>query len=890
MSIRRNTRPFIFVLVMLLSAGSLVFASVTPRAASAQTPEDSWTIPLNLSHTGATTNPALISDSDGVMHVVWQDGFEQFIYSQFVEGEWSPPAQTSLSILFARLATVEADPESEETLNIAPNPLFISSPGGFIYAVWLNSQGALYASRVSNSSFQDLPRWGLPRIISYVAVTFTATVDVNGDLHVAYMKKADVAATPAGIYYTRTTGSGNSWVSESFIYETPYFNTLEQGDVNLSIATGGTVESPFVFITWDNRPRKQLLVSKSTDGGVTWQAPAQIAGPSRSTGVSGPFNVRVNARNNEVMLVWQSGEPDGVCTQFFGFSDDAGASWSGPQKMIEGQPGCARSNEFVSYPAANLTSPLLLRTNIRDQIYLSAWNGKEWSEPQLQPMLSIFEDPEIFNQVDMDCLQTLLVGNQLYAVGCDKSTGGDIWLTARQIGNITSWFSSHDWSPLTPLASDNLKLSTMDMVATQDGLIHALFNQASDPSIFYTRWDGTVWSRISLAWKVPELEASWLAASASPDNELFVIARSRRGALYFSRAKSAEAVNPSGWSEPVHIETSHDGRLSPMEVGWDAAGTIYIAYSIPVNDERGVYLIQSQDRGETWSEAAQVFDGVEAGYESVGAPTLSVSPNGSLALAWKQQAVQVEGVPQTLSVDVAISEDGGRSFDVNQRVVEAPVSWHEIGHDKEGNIHFFYRRSDNPASLWDQVSSDSGLTWQDPLTFQVDETSAAVFKDPNDRLHLVESGLKVLHHWLWDGSRWQAQASARWSLNPPVEGQVERLAASINVNGKMAVLQAALPNTGTEGERLLFSAVRTIDLPAREIEPQPTATRALPTPTSTPATTPTVASASLNLQNPSAQSEPDNLVTFAMILLPVSFLLLNVIGIVTYRVIRSRNR
>src|SRR6187200_1985302 len=91
---------WIFGLLRLLFASALFIALITPSWVLAQSTDDAWTEPLNLSHSGGTTNPAIVSDSDGVVHVVWQDKLANFMYTRLEGDQWSPPQKINLNLLF----------------------------------------------------------------------------------------------------------------------------------------------------------------------------------------------------------------------------------------------------------------------------------------------------------------------------------------------------------------------------------------------------------------------------------------------------------------------------------------------------------------------------------------------------------------------------------------------------------------------------------------------------------------------------------------------------------------------------------------------------------------------------------------------------------------------
>jgi hypothetical protein len=352
------------------------------------------------------------------------------------------------------------------------------------------------------------------------------------------------------------------------------------------------------------------------------------------------------------------------------------------------------------------------------------------------------------------------------------------------------------------------------MVATADNLVHVFFSKRQDPAIYYTRWDGTAWSRITPVLKVPEGEADWPAIAAGPGDELLLIARSSTGSLFFSRANSADAVTLSAWATPARIQLTHDGRVSPAEVEWDASGTITLAYSVPVNDERGVYLVQSKDVGKTWSKPIQVFDGAGANFELVGSPSLLASADGTMHVMWKKQSVRVDGFAQPLALYYARSVDAGKTFSKAELVVEASVTWREIAADGKGNVHRLWQQPDTKSTLWDQVSLDGGRSWQPTRRLSTEEGTAAVTLDRIGQLHLLNAGAGSLGQWLWDGSRWQAETTNQWSLAALRDVPASLLAAAVNADGKMVVVVAVPAGADDEAQRFLYYATRTLDLPA----------------------------------------------------------------------------
>jgi hypothetical protein len=319
-----------------------------------------------------------------------------------------------------------------------------------------------------------------------------------------------------------------------------------------------------------------------------------------------------------------------------------------------------------------------------------------------------------------------------------------------------------------------------------------------------------------------------------------------------------------------------------------------------VNEERGIYLVQSKDHGTSWSEPLQVFDGAAAGFDLVGEPSLLTSDNGFLHILWKQQSIQGNGIPQSLSLFYTQSENGGRTFSDAEPVVEEPVAWREIVTDDKGNLHLLWQPQDTLTTVWDQISLDGGRSWQIPQALPDEGMTAAVMVDSVGRLHLVDAGPGSLGYWLWDGSRWQHEAPLHWSLDSLQEGQEESLAAAVNKEGKMVVVLVVPTGTGDALERNLLYSTRTLKLPPKQtaIEEVPTPTQLPPTVTSatptsdlSPTQVSTVDSEPTNSQGQKDPNETNSRISpFTMALLPVALLLLSVLGFVIRQAVRAKDR
>jgi hypothetical protein len=348
MKLRSRQFGWTFRLVEFLFATALLIASLTPSWALAQSTDNPWDKPVNLTHSGIATKPEVVIDSDGVIHVIWQDDHANFAYTELNGDQWSAPVTTNLNRLF-RLPDPTEPVDPLQLANYAgPNPVFIASPEQCIFAFWISPEGRVNISNVENEYFKDNTKWGFARLITLGAASFAAGIDARGDLHVAFLRTEDNPVNPPGVYYTRSKTNGGDWSKPVLLYQSSYFRGLEEGEASLSLATAGTEDAPQVYVAWDNRRRKEVFLAQSTDGGQSWGEPALVAGPAPDSGLAGPFNILVGSFQDSVVLAWQNGQPGGACSLISKYSSDAGVSWSNPQPMIEDLLGCAQSNEFVT--------------------------------------------------------------------------------------------------------------------------------------------------------------------------------------------------------------------------------------------------------------------------------------------------------------------------------------------------------------------------------------------------------------------------------------------------------------------------------------------------------------------------------------------------------------
>ncbi|MCI0521507.1 MAG: glycoside hydrolase [Chloroflexi bacterium] len=779
-------------------------------AAQAQGTDVFWSQPVNLSRTGSSRDPGIAVDSSGGVHVVWQDNFAGTMYAGFDGEAWSAPVERNFPF----------DPAT---------PLFVRDGRGAIAAFWITQQLEIATSYVTDTQFGRADSWSGAQVLGNSVVAFDATTDASGRLHLVYLKTDGDEFGPPGVYYRRAGGAGFAWEASQLLYDSKYFRPLEpDGPGHVDIAATQADGSDVLYAAWDDRALKRIYLAQSLDGGLSWGENQLIDGPSDDAPTADPFKLVVNAQGDMVDLVWDSGLQSGFdCTQYYQHSPDRGITWNHRQVMLADQVGCPQGNQFFE-TAGGLT---LLMTTIQDEVFLLAWDGKMWSNPQPQGILESFVDPVNFDTVSFRCRRAMLVdGERLYVVGCDTVGDGDIWLASRQLGELSEWFPPPNvWSEPVVVASGRPEIKALEVVADEDGRFHVFWSQqdtnAADQfrtGVYYSRLDDDGWQVPVRVFSSPDHRAGHPSVTIDDRGRLVAVWSSQvSGELYFSWADRAAANNPTEWADPMQLPSPRQAVASPV-IKMSATGTLNVAYAVQMNEERGIYLIHSTDGGETWSQPVAVFDAVAADWRMVTRPALFVNEQ-NLYLTWERQSL-----PEDLGVIglyYARSSDGGKTWSLPETVLDSPLQWSELAGAADGTLYRLWQGVTNDIfGTWVGVSTDGGDTWALPANLaRLGETMGptSVVVDSIGRGHLVEivdrqnEGEVVISHWMGAGEAWTAEDDLLLrDLSLP---RVRDISLAIVQNNRLAVVYAfAEPaaDGGSASVSLMYTNREIEDLPA----------------------------------------------------------------------------
>ena len=782
MKTTKISTPLITFLALSIVAGLFAGGVTHAQAQSSLV----WSEPVNLSNSGATSNPVLVSDQLGKLHAIWLDQFEGFTYAVSEDGkQWTQPLAVDY-------------PFDKK----AGTPVLVAAPRGFIHVFWQNFDKDLVYGQGHSEILDDPAAWGFRESLSANVLSYNVSIDPQGVVHLVYIRNKNSDLGPAGVYYARSLDEGRSWIPERLIYESQYFRTAKPEIAHLRVVVPDDANDGRVFITWGNTALKRIFMTQSSDGGANWSEVIQVKGPEDTGGYDMPFNGELSVKSNKTLFLWEVGEPGAnQCNLYGQWSEDNGATWSSPDVILSNRSICPSSIEFLSREENSL---IILLKYAQGSPSLVTWDGQKWSDPQFQDELSNLSNPATNETILLGCQFNAFKENQLFLIGCDLGSGGDIWIMSREVLPVAEQaVSASLWSlpqPLTSVLSQGIPL--MAYTADAENL-HALWVQTSlssdsdvRESIYYSKWNGGEWAApvniiYGLSGKVGHLVTAY-----GSDRLYMVWSDKDAGSLLFSWSNAGKASSPNEWSRPVELPSPAQWTSSP-DILVDSAGMIAIIYAVPINENRGIYMIQSIDNGATWTQPLTVFDAASAGWIGVNDPQVALGGDGRLHVLLTEYP-GIENKPGALYY--VQSEDGGETWTQPEVVSEGSVVWSEITSYDAGSIHRVWQQDDGAVvANFDQASSDGGITWGKRASLSgVSKvpTSVALPSNQLGELHFVQltrenddSNAKednlLVEDWKWDGTQWVNQPFQKIKIKG--DGLGYSIAAGIAPQGHLTI-------------------------------------------------------------------------------------------------------
>ncbi|MEP7355914.1 MAG: exo-alpha-sialidase [Anaerolineales bacterium] len=823
-------------LATAISAPPISAATGAPAATAGPTfiPPSTWAQPVNLSQSSAASLPALAAASVGNFYALWWDHFAGSLYAVYrPDSGWSSPI--GAPVIAGAMPVPGASPTPVSNLPSPPADLrLFAASDRPLYAMWMTSDGYLAYSQ--NPQPASGGAWTSAITLTTGLLAWDAVLGPDGTLHLAYLQSGQ---SSAGVYYQRLAPGAVQWDPPAELFPSLYFRTLPAGEAHISVAAG---EAGQVYVGWDDPQLFYSVHSHSGDSGLSWEAPVPVADPNSLSGDL-PRRVRfLPVPGGAWLRLWESSVN---CALYQQPLAGDGLTWGPPVRVFEGLTGCL--GRLQTYPLPN--GQMALWGSLRapgSPSVVALWDGQRWSEPWL-PHIG-FINPATNRPAGLDCLQGAVSGELLVALGCDAR--GDVWATVSQVGirqllppGVT------DWSPLQAVSAADAEAGLPALAAGADGKLHAAWAQADpvapgDQPIFYAR-RGEDWTPPVPVLRLAEGGPSNAPAlSVDPRGWLHAVwSGGPNGQIYYSRSFLRDSVQESGWSPPILLPSLQPAGSSPA-LNLDAAGTLRVAYTIPLNEDRGVYLTESGDQGQTWSEPRQAFNAAAAGWAAVQDTQLAVDRAGGLHLMVVRGSLPPATVP--LGIYYLRSSDGGQTWTQPELVGSGATGFPRLAATGNGQVHrLWVQPGSEQTVLWHQWSADGGQSWSAAAVIAAPprlEPRLGLASDSSGILYLtgIEAGPRdsaSLFYLRWDGAQWIASASL--SLGYAADAG-SSTAALLLPGGRLAVLARVTSFAAlASGLHVLAYTERRVP-----VEPAPAVTATVsPSPTVPSGQTPAVTSA-----------------------------------------------
>jgi hypothetical protein len=385
----------------------------------------------------------------------------------------------------------------------------------------------------------------------------------------------------------------------------------------------------------------------------------------------------------------------------------------------------------------------------------------------------------------------------------------------------------------------------------------------------------------------------------SPNDRLLVGWVEESGAAYFSQSSSDRATLPADWSTPVQLP-SPEINISDLDIALDVQSLVYyIAYTIPFNENRGIYLTWSYDEGRVWTTPINVFNGAEAGWQVVGPPRISVSEDGTIYILWTELDIEAgEGNITSGALYYSRSVDGGSTFQEPALVDESSVIWSDLIYFDRSIHRLWQEKIDAGGTLFHQYSLNNGQNWSSKSRVVNTANPVGVAADSSGQLHVIEIGDDTLNHTVWNGNIWTPEERVKIPA-AMIEGtSSNEVDLALGPDQLLATLFSGQTTEPDEEQPTisLFSTWRNVDVlnepliiatvppdleppeaPTVEVEAESTETTPETTPIPTPTSEPIDATNNQPEENPSLFNIDNPIIKWAIIVIPVALLLLVVV-------------
>ncbi|HBY94958.1 MAG: glycoside hydrolase [Ardenticatenaceae bacterium] len=303
------------------------------------------------------------------------------------------------------------------------------------------------------------------------------------------------------------------------------------------------------------------------------------------------------------------------------------------------------------------------------------------------------------------------------------------------------------------------------MVADQYGYVHAFWSESGMASegrsiIQYARFDGVSWTEpIDVYVTGPNSEITQVEAAVDQSGILHLAwTGGFTGPLYYGTAPALDALSARQWQRPRVLKTS----LHRMELQLDSNGMAYILYTDPFSEEKGIYIVSTDDEGKTWSFPVRVDSDTPNGYEPDDVQ-FAIDSGDVFHAVWSDY--DVSDANKIKWIRYARSIDSGRTWSTPETIDEVGSEGDELRAAgprmivQGQTVHVIWARVNAGPQRQHRFSVDDGQNWSGAqwifggLNGQAGDALAV---DGAGRVHFIGQIRfpQGIYHAYWDGTRW----------------------------------------------------------------------------------------------------------------------------------------
>ena len=457
-----------------------------------------------------------------------------------------------------------------------------------------------------------------------------------------------------------------------------------------------------------------LHVSRSSDGGSTWQADVRVdSDPYRGEQIESSLTL---GPSGELVAAWKDSRGAGTDI-YVATSVDAGSTWSSPDVRVNS--GNASAWQFDPAVAVDALGGInVVWSDSRDgdsDIYFarSSDGGLSWTSPDVRindaahatgfyPSIALSSSGTILVAWAGESADPLRNDQDIYVA---RSTDeGATWNAPASVTTGPAAQASAFWPSLAAGPNGSLLIAWSDY---RDGPMHVFAARSLD--------DGITWTdpNVRVSPSTPNQEYPWAIVTESGFGVGWI--DNRNGSLDVYYARSADGAT---WTEAPVVTVG-----GPMRYELRIAADGPRVYAVWQEDRSGfglweVHLARSDDGGGTWSPAVRLPDGPPSRADQTN-PSIQVGRNGAAYALWMDHrdrgsidyplppgdvyfSRSTDGGATWLSPSVRVSPSGAEGTPAVLRI--AP----------NGNLHAVWQ--DLQRRLVSSRSMDEGSTWTTPIS------------------------------------------------------------------------------------------------------------------------------------------------------------------------------